>query len=159
MSKHVYVTICSSRSTYCHEFMAPWRIITGSGLDDWFYWHFPLHSRLITINLLPRSRSILVLVLIFFILIWSGSVPLIHSRGGHIEYISVAQQWIYANHIENTSSSIIFTARCIAMEVIRLLQAYCGRCLLIDILLFRAFASTGMCLETRCLVMWLAQIT
>jgi hypothetical protein len=65
-----------------------------------------------------------------------------------------AQQWIYANHIENTSSSIVvFTARCIGTEVIQFLPAYCGRCLAIDILLFRAFASAGMCLATRCLAM------
>jgi hypothetical protein len=34
----------------------------------------------------------------------------LQSRGGSIEKISVAQQWIYANYIENTSSSIVFTA-------------------------------------------------
>jgi hypothetical protein len=42
-----------------------------------------------------------------------------------MENTSVAQQWIYANHIENTSSSIVvFTVRCIETEVIRLLRAY-----------------------------------
>jgi hypothetical protein len=41
-----------------------------------------------------------------------------------MENISVAHQWIYANHIENTVSSIVFTARCIESEVIRLLPAY-----------------------------------
>jgi hypothetical protein len=25
---------------YCHVFWVPWLIITGSGLDDWIYWHF-----------------------------------------------------------------------------------------------------------------------
>jgi hypothetical protein len=25
---------------YCHVTGVPWRIITGSGLDDWIYWHF-----------------------------------------------------------------------------------------------------------------------
>jgi hypothetical protein len=69
-----------------------------------------------------------------------------------IQNTSVVQQWIYTNHIENTSSSIVaFTARCIITEVIRLLPAYCGCCLAIDVLLFRAFASAGMCLPTRCL--------
>jgi uncharacterized membrane protein required for colicin V production len=39
--------------------------------------------------------------------------------------MSVAQQWIYAEDIENTASSIVvFTARCIATEIIRLLPAY-----------------------------------
>jgi hypothetical protein len=42
-----------------------------------------------------------------------------------MEKTSVAQQWIYANYIENTSSSIVvFTARFIATDVIRLLPAY-----------------------------------
>jgi hypothetical protein len=46
----------------------------------------------------------------------------IRSRGGPIENTSVAQQWIYVKNIENTSSSIVvFTGRCIATEVIRLL--------------------------------------
>jgi hypothetical protein len=55
---------------------------------------------------------------------------------------------------ENTATSIaVFTARCIATEIIRLLPAYRVRCLTVDILLFRAFASAGMCLATRCLAM------
>jgi hypothetical protein len=58
MSKYFCMTICSSESTCCHEFMAPWRIITVCGWDDWIYWHCLLQSRLITINLLPRTRSI-----------------------------------------------------------------------------------------------------
>jgi hypothetical protein len=38
---------------------------------------------------------------------------------------SVSQKWIYANHIENTSAStVVFTALCIATEVIRLLPEY-----------------------------------
>jgi hypothetical protein len=37
---------------------------------------------------------------------------------------SVTQQWLYENHIENTSSSIVFTACCIATEVIGFLPAY-----------------------------------
>jgi hypothetical protein len=42
-----------------------------------------------------------------------------------MENKSVAQQWIYVNHIENTSSFIVvFTARCIATEVSGLLPAY-----------------------------------
>jgi hypothetical protein len=63
--------------TYCHVFMVPWLIRTGSGLDDWIYWHFLVQSRLITIRyknsqsifsrtLLPwrsRTHSILVLIL------------------------------------------------------------------------------------------------
>jgi hypothetical protein len=52
----------------------------------------------------------------------------INSRGRHIENTSVAHQWIYANHIENTAFSIaVFTARYIATEVIRLLPAYSCR--------------------------------
>jgi hypothetical protein len=42
-----------------------------------------------------------------------------------MEHTSVAQQWINANHTENTTSPIVaFTARCIAAEAIRLLPAY-----------------------------------
>jgi hypothetical protein len=38
---------------------------------------------------------------------------------------SVAQQCIYANHIENTSFHfVVFAARCMATEIIRLLSAY-----------------------------------
>jgi hypothetical protein len=62
---------------YCHVFIAPWLIITGSGLDDWIYWQLILQSLLIIIKyknsesifsrtLLPwltRTRPILVLVL------------------------------------------------------------------------------------------------
>jgi hypothetical protein len=64
-------------SSYCHEFMTPWLIITGSGLDDWIYWQLLLQSLVITINYknspilfrrtllpwLPRARPILILVL------------------------------------------------------------------------------------------------
>jgi hypothetical protein len=35
--------ICSSilyPSTYCHVFGVLWLTITGSGYDDWVYWHF-----------------------------------------------------------------------------------------------------------------------
>jgi hypothetical protein len=42
---------------YCHVFMAPWLIITGSGFDDWIYWHFLVQSLLITINY-KNSQSI-----------------------------------------------------------------------------------------------------
>jgi hypothetical protein len=48
-----------------------------------------------------------------------------YTQGGSIENTSGAQKWIYANHIENTSSSVVvYTARCIETEVIRLLFAY-----------------------------------
>jgi hypothetical protein len=41
------------------------------------------------------------------------------------ENTSVAQQWIYADHIENISSSIVvFRALFMATEVFRLLPAY-----------------------------------
>jgi hypothetical protein len=67
---------------------------------------------------LPRTRSILILVLRLDYLY-------VQSRGGPAENTSVAQQWIYVSHIENTASSIIvFTALCIKTEVIRLLLAY-----------------------------------
>jgi hypothetical protein len=34
---------------YCQESGVPWRIITGSGLDDWIYWHILLQFLLFTI--------------------------------------------------------------------------------------------------------------
>jgi hypothetical protein len=48
----------------CHVLMDPWLIITGSGLDDWIYWHLLLQSLLITITTarnkwLHKTRSIL----------------------------------------------------------------------------------------------------
>jgi hypothetical protein len=64
-------------------------------------------------------RPVLILILSYF-----GSVPLIQSRGGSIENTSVSQQRIYANHVKNTSISIVlFTARCIATDIIHLLPA------------------------------------
>jgi hypothetical protein len=62
---------------YCHVSGVPWLIITGSGLDDWSYWHLLLQSLLVTVSRknsqsifsrtllpwLPRTRSILVPVL------------------------------------------------------------------------------------------------
>jgi hypothetical protein len=58
--------------------MAPWLIITGSGLDDWIYWHLLVQSLVMTMNYnnshsifsrtllswLPRLAPILVLVLV-----------------------------------------------------------------------------------------------
>jgi hypothetical protein len=35
---------------YFHVSWAPWLIITGSGFDDWIYWHLLFQSLLITIN-------------------------------------------------------------------------------------------------------------
>jgi hypothetical protein len=35
---------------YCYMLMAPWLIITGSGLHDWIYWCLLLQPLLITIN-------------------------------------------------------------------------------------------------------------
>jgi hypothetical protein len=59
---------------YCLEFMAPWLIITGFGLDDWIYWRLLVQSLFITLNYsaianlptsqISRTRSILVLVLL-----------------------------------------------------------------------------------------------
>jgi hypothetical protein len=50
---------------YCHEFMAPWLIITGSGLNDWIYYRLLCtithnHNQLqkLTINLQPNPSSL-----------------------------------------------------------------------------------------------------
>jgi hypothetical protein len=52
------------KSSYCHVFWVSWLIITGSGLDDWIYWHFYYNysslQSIITANnrWLPKTRSI-----------------------------------------------------------------------------------------------------
>jgi hypothetical protein len=49
--------------------MAPWRITTGSGLNDWIYWRLLVQFLWITINYnrsnkwMPKTRSILILTL------------------------------------------------------------------------------------------------
>jgi hypothetical protein len=55
---------------YCHVSGVPWLIITGSALDDWIYWRLLCPVSLnynqlqeLTINLLPRTPFILVLIL------------------------------------------------------------------------------------------------
>jgi hypothetical protein len=57
---------CCSNCSYCHEFMALWLIITGSGLNDWIYWHLlcsvPLNYNQLqelTINLQPNPFSLI----------------------------------------------------------------------------------------------------
>jgi hypothetical protein len=57
----------------------------------------------------------------------------IASRWTHRKHI-VAPQWIYANHIQNTASSVVFTARCIATEIIRWLHAYSSSRIVVDYL-------------------------
>jgi hypothetical protein len=63
---------------YRHVSGVLWRTITGSGLDDWIYWRLLFtvslnHNLLqeLTINLQPRTRSILVLILILRLTILS----------------------------------------------------------------------------------------
>jgi hypothetical protein len=109
--------------------MAPWLIITGF---DWMIrfintFHNLAYSQSITsrtpLPWLPRTRSILVLVL---------QLDYLYSLEAEPQKTSVAQQWTYANHTENTSSSIVVpTARCVATEVILLLPAYSlsGECI------------------------------
>jgi hypothetical protein len=52
------MTPASHQTTCCHDFMAPWLIITGSGLDYWIYWQLILQSLVITINY-KNSQSII----------------------------------------------------------------------------------------------------
>jgi hypothetical protein len=57
-----------------------------------------------------------------------------------MENTSIAQQWIYANHIENTTSSVVvFTA----------LLHRNGSCQIIACI----FIVAGMCSQSRCLAM------
>jgi hypothetical protein len=50
---------------------------------------------------------------------WFTIGLLIETRGGHVENTNVAQQWIYANHIENTSSvkNACLLARYLAVDL------------------------------------------
>jgi hypothetical protein len=100
----------------------------------WIWWLVlltpSLQSLLITINLQPNSssstaedtlhsRSHNMTGFCFM------TALLIQSQGGSIENTSIAQQWIYMNHTENTASSIVvYTVHCTAMGVIWLLPAY-----------------------------------
>jgi hypothetical protein len=59
---------------HCHEFMAPWPIITGSGLNDWIFRAFFYRKTLSTINY-NSSQSIFRRTL----LPWLPRTPL-HSR-------------------------------------------------------------------------------
>jgi hypothetical protein len=82
------------------------------------------------------TRFILVLVLR---LTPDLRVDYLYSLEANPHKTSVTQQWIYANHIENTPSSVVsFTARCIATDV---------------------FVVVGMCLATRCLAMGMMRTT
>jgi hypothetical protein len=119
---------------YCHVFIAPWIIIImGFGLDVWIYWQLILQSLVFTINykntifsrpffldcrgLAPFSFSFYDWLLIY------DRTTYTVSRRIHIR--STRCPAMYANHIENTASSVaVFTARCIAREVIRSLLAY-----------------------------------
>jgi hypothetical protein len=100
---------------YCHVFMAPWVIITGSGLDDWIYWQLlcavsPNHNQLQKLTIfsrtllpwLPRTRSFS-----FYNsdLIYDWTTYIV-SRRNH-RHTSVAQQWIYVNHIGNTAPLLL----------------------------------------------------
>jgi hypothetical protein len=106
---------------YCQVFMSPWLIITGFVLDDWIYYHVLSQSLLITMNY-NSSQSIFSRTLLPWL---SRARPFSFTFSLWFENTSVAQQWIYANHKENTSSStVLLTERCIAMEVIRLLSGY-----------------------------------
>jgi hypothetical protein len=72
---------------------------------------------------------------------WCGALSLmtgllIYSRSGLIENTSVAQQWIYTNHIENTASSIVFTAPLHRNGSYPIVAC--------------VFVVTGLCLPSRC---------
>jgi hypothetical protein len=54
--------------------------------------------------------------------------------GRSIENTSVVQHWLCVNYIENTPSVIgVFTARCIATEIILLLLAYSLPCIFVGL--------------------------
>jgi hypothetical protein len=70
-----------------------------------------------------------------------------------MENTSVVQQWIYANHIENTASSVVFTARLTETEVIRWLPAYSLSSIALGFTCNRLFTQNvfeGTCLASRC---------
>jgi hypothetical protein len=49
MYGHVFMVVTTSHTSFL-VFMAPWLIITGSGLDDWIPWRLLLQYLLITIS-------------------------------------------------------------------------------------------------------------
>jgi hypothetical protein len=61
-------TYCLHR--YCYVSGIPWLIITGSGLDDWIYWHLHLQSLLITIDYCLRLAQFLTGLRVSSLLLW-----------------------------------------------------------------------------------------
>jgi hypothetical protein len=96
---------------YCHVSGVPWRIITGSGLDDWIYWRLVLQSITTAHNeWLPKMRSIPYWTTRVFYCDWLGS----DLRIGHFPYESLTKnhtsllicEWITSEWI-----SLSFTLR------------------------------------------------
>jgi hypothetical protein len=134
-----------SLGPYCHEFMAPLPVTTGSGLDLLTLVSRSLlittnHSAIASLATPPiaRTRSILVLALRY--------TPL-YSSNSHSPSSTTAQRRnstllhpLCTGPTENTACTVDKT--CLPR-----------RCLAIDPLLFGAFASAGKCLAIRCLAM------
>jgi hypothetical protein len=147
--------------------MASWRIETDSGLDDWIYWYRLVKSHLITIDYnsthsvfsrtvfpwLSRTRSILILFYDWLLICyWTTYIV---SRQT-IENTPIVPQRIYGNYIESTSSSVVvFTARCVRTEIIRLLLPY-SMSLIVEGFtqqrpVYQESVSAGTGLSSRCL--------
>jgi hypothetical protein len=119
--------------------MAPWPIITGSRLDNWLYWRLLLKALLITINYsaianlpssqITRTRSIFVLVLRC-----APSILILFSVSQFCTSVTAASELVSYNHFARIPRKTACSPR---------------RWLSIYLLLFRAFASAGMCLATR----------
>jgi hypothetical protein len=102
--------------------MTVW-LITGFGLDDWFYWQLLLQSLVITINY-KNSQSIFSQTLLSWLSRTRSILVLCHSMTD-FWFKSGLFIWFRDGSIENTASSIVvFTAGCIAMGVIQLLSVY-----------------------------------
>jgi hypothetical protein len=120
--------------------MAARLIITGLALDGWIYWQILLQSLVITINLQPNPSSLT-----------AEDSPHSHSRSKtgcwfttglltciilrwtHRKDIRCPAMDIYADHIENTSSSIVvFTAplhRNGSYPIVACVFVFAGMCL------------------------------
>jgi hypothetical protein len=97
--------------------MAPWLIITGSGLDDWIYWPLLLQSLLITISYsgianlptsqITRTLSILVLVLRYTAL-YSVVCPLIIPRHApHENTVFCYQECLFIGSLPSSRCHIV----------------------------------------------------
>jgi hypothetical protein len=117
----------SGDSRYCHLSGFTWLITTGSGLDVWIYWHPLVQSLLNTINLLPRTRSTLVLLSQFSYNFWTQLLNWTElTQRSHVSSLYNFEK----NRIEITISNISSISMCLSVAVEMCLAS---RCLEMDV--------------------------